>query len=325
MSTSWMIPTNGDPLGTVRELIGEIWKAADLDLLLAPLNGRVESTGPEFLNDPADLSTINPFTPLMPINAAGMVPELTQSGEKTAAMLRPCEMRTLTAMAENDEVVKLDNLLTICVDCLGTLPVDEFQWRARRKGSPKGLASEALQFAHQGGIVPYRYRAACQICLSPGASEADINIGVLGLPVRQSLIISINNEDITDNLTGNGYIPVDSELLEHHQRIVNRLVARGLTTRERISKGLVEVLPEDVGELVEQLISCDDCTTCIKECPLCLVNAPHRDAQGRFNKDAMESWLISCSSCGICEQACPQHLPLTVIFGHIRDLLSRVQ
>ena len=60
MKTSWMIPTNGDPLGTVRKFIGEVWSATEFDRLLAPLNGRVESTGPDVLTDPADLSTINP-------------------------------------------------------------------------------------------------------------------------------------------------------------------------------------------------------------------------------------------------------------------------
>jgi hypothetical protein len=38
-----------------------------------------------------------------------------------------------------------DKLLTICVDCLGTYPIEEFQWRSSRKGSAEGLSWEALK------------------------------------------------------------------------------------------------------------------------------------------------------------------------------------
>ena len=41
---------------------------------------------------------------------------------------RPCEMRALTEMTKHASF-KIDNLLTISVDCLGTLPADEYQWR----------------------------------------------------------------------------------------------------------------------------------------------------------------------------------------------------
>ena len=81
-------------------------------------------------------------------------------------LLRPCEMRALIEMVKH-KPLEVDRLVTVCVDCLGTLPVDEYQWRAERKGTGDSLTHEALQFAKQGGIVPYRYRAACQICFSP--------------------------------------------------------------------------------------------------------------------------------------------------------------
>jgi Fe-S oxidoreductase len=33
-------------------------------------------------------------------------------------------------------------------------------------------------------------------------------------------------------------------------------------------------------------------------------------------------WMLSCAGCGMCEQACTQHLPLSTIFGHIREQLA---
>jgi formate dehydrogenase (coenzyme F420) beta subunit len=323
MSTSWMIPTQNDPLGTVREVLHTLWITANLECILAPQNGAGQTTSPVIFSDPEKIAHFNPFTPLMPINAVQRVPELLGQGDPVAAVLRPCEMRTLNAMVELDRL-KTDNLMTICVDCLGTLPADEFEWRAQRKGSPKGLAQEALQFAHQGGIVPYRYRAACQICESPEATQADVNIGVLGLPVRQYLIINIQDEQIASFLPKEESIPKDAELLSQHHKVVARLAERGRETRERIFTGLGDMLPTDFDSLVEPLQGCDDCRSCLNVCPICTSDFPRQEGNGEYVREDVMEWLVSCSGCGMCEQACPKHLPLTIIFGHIRDQLAEV-
>jgi ferredoxin len=220
---------------------------------------------------------------------------------------------------------RIENLLTLCVDCLGTLPADEFEWRAQRRGSPKGLAQEALHFARQGGIVPYRYRAACQICESPEATQADVNIGVLGLPVRQYLIINIQDKKIASSASLGHTIPVDTELLTQHQKVAARLAERGRETREYIFSGLSSMLPTDIHSLVEPLQGCDDCRSCLDVCPICTSNFPHQDAKGEYLIEDVVEWLVNCSGCGMCEQTCPKHLPLTIIFGHIRDQLAELQ
>ena len=226
MSISWMIPTKNDPLGTVRAVILSIWKATNLDRILLPLNGNTQITGPNIVNSAAQIEKFNPFTPLMPINATKMIPNLSSGNKKVAAVLRPCEMRTLQGTAIHYEVYKR-KLLTISVDCLGTLPADEFEWRAQRKGSSKGLAQEVLKFARQGGIVPYRYRTACQICESPEASQADINIGVIGLPVREFLLIQFKDEKLAKLLRPMDSLPVNDATISHHRSTIDRIVERG--------------------------------------------------------------------------------------------------
>ena len=323
MMQIWMIPTHNDPLGAARQVIQTLWESADLERMLLPLNGTSETTGPEIIADPKLIQSFNPFTPLMPLNAAQLIPDLLSQDGRTAAVLRPCEFRTLKAMEAHGRA-EIEKLITVCVDCLGTLPVDEFDWRAQRKGSPKGLTQEALQFAPQGGIVPYRFRAACQICSSPEASEADINLGVLGLPVRQFLLIKITNPAVAHHLQANEYLPLDEALLTQHQRVTDRLVERGQSTRQRIFRGLVGLLPADIDSLVEPLQSCDDCRACLDVCPICTSDYPQRDPEGNYIREDVLSWLVSCSGCGMCEQACPKHLPLTIIFSHIRDQLNEI-
>lgn len=325
MDTQWMIDTHGDPLGTVRDFMMMVWGAFDLECMIAPLNGIIENTGPHIIKKITDLDQLNPFTPLMPVNTAKLIPDLLEnkSNGHVGAMLRPCELRTLIEIAKQDGL-EINNLLTISVDCLGTLPMDEYQWRVERKGSPTSLAQEALQFSRQGGIVRYRYRSACQVCISPEATAADINIGILGLPVRQHLLVSVKDPQIAERLklnsTAKSEIP--TELLTGHSRVTTRLVQRSENTRERIAHGLAELLPENVAALIDQLESCGDCSTCMDTCPLCDIHYPQKDSQGRWEEKDVMRWLISCSGCGICEQACPQHLPLTIIFNHIQTQLA---
>ncbi len=323
MYTSWMIPTQNDPLGAVRGVLQSLWKAANLEYMLLPLNGNSDITGPSIVTTPEEIQFCNPFTPLMPVNAAELVPDLVRAGKKAAAVLRPCEMRTLIAMFKYDRL-QSDNLLTISFDCLGTLPADEFEWRAKRKGSSKGLAQEALQFARQGGIVPYRYRAACQICQSPEAIDADINIGVLGLPVRQYLLIRVKDAALAKSLRPEGAIHQNDEIFNQHQRVIARLAERSQETRERIFTGLGEMLPADIDSLVEPLQGCDECRTCLDVCPICTSEFPRRDAAGEYIHEDVIEWLVVCSGCGMCEQSCPKHLPLTIIFGHIRNQLEAI-
>ncbi len=322
--TTWMIPTQNNPLGAVRKVIQTLWITANLDGILLPLNGNADSTGPKIIENPDQIRVFNPFTPIMPINAAHLVSELISMGKHVAAVLRPCEMRTLDGLVK---LGRLDtsNLLTICVDCLGTLPADEFKWRVKRKGSSKGLAQEALQFAHQGGYVPYRFRAACQICESPEATQADINIGVLGLPVRQYLLMKIQKNEFSELLQQEEILPIDLRLLSQHQRVAARLAERGQDTRQRIFNELAGVLPPNIDSLVEPLRECDDCRLCLDSCPICTSEYPGQGASGKYNQEDVIDWLISCSECGICEQSCPKHLPLTIIFSHVRNQLAALR
>ena len=59
----------------------------------------------------------------------------------------------------------------------------------------------------------------------------------------------------------------------------------------------------------------------------CLSNlqsrSPSRDKDDNYARADVMRWLISCAGCGICEQSCPDHLPLSSIFGFIREQLKQ--
>jgi formate dehydrogenase (coenzyme F420) beta subunit len=314
MNTNWMIHTHGDPLGALQEFIKTLWEQTDLDIMvIAPSNGKF------VLESPDELEHVNPFQPLMKLNTARLVVDTVKKrpGKRLGAMLRPCEMRALNEMAARG-AIKRDEVLAICTDCLGTFPAEEYEWRTER--SPKGLTKETLQFAPQGGISAYRYRPACQMCAEPGATEGDVNIGVFGLPVRQSMLVNAQDGSVALKSLTDGWATDD--LVSKREQTLAKISERHVRTRERVLKSLDENLPADVQHLLAQFESCDDCQACMNVCPICSVDEPRKTKEGKLVREDVVNWLLSCAGCGMCEQACPQHQPLSAVFSHIREQIE---
>jgi formate dehydrogenase subunit beta len=339
MNSYWSLDTHGDPLGTVHDFIRHVWTEANLDGMLVTLGGEENLHAvPQYITDIAFVNQINPFKPLMEINAARLIPSLLDEhpSKKMAAFLRPCEMRALIEISKHIPV-NLDRMLALSADCLGTLPADEYQWRLERASrnistdqqdsaeTSDELAHEALQFARQGGITPYRYRSACQVCPSPAATDAQVNLHVLGLPVRQNMLVSIAGEDIADDIHLEQYAKpkANEALVKQHERILSRMCERHQRTMDRVNEDLGSLLPADVDALIHQLEGCSDCQHCMDVCPICSVDRPRRDEDGHYDRSGVMRWLVSCAGCGMCEQSCPEHLPTSAIFGHIRQQLAQ--
>jgi formate dehydrogenase subunit beta len=317
MSTQWMLKTKGDPLGAVHQFTRDVWQAARLEAMIVPSTGKKQ---PQVLTNPFRLDEANPFQPLMLMNLAKVIPNVLKEhpAGSVGVMLRPCEARALTEMARRGNF-RSERLLTISVDCLGTFPEDEFDWRTARKGTEKGLMGEALQFAPQGGISAYRYRSACQICVSPGAGNADVNIGVLGLPVRQMILVEVKNGGMDWKRITDG--EADPDLAARREAMLAKISERNSQTLERVTSGLMEVLPADINALLDQFEKCGACKTCMRGCPICAAAYPHK-TKGRYNREDIAGWLASCAGCGMCEQSCPQNLPLSIIFSHVKQKLA---
>ena len=332
MNAYWSIETHGDPLGAVREFVKTVWLEAGLDgMLVTPNGSHAASAKPRLADDPQQLAEVNPFKPLMTVNAARLVPDLLRQHPQArlGALLRPCEMRALVEMTKHDSFT-LDNLLTIGIDCLGTLPADEYQWRAERAEKlhsdqpASSLAQEALQFARQGGMAAYRYRSACQFCGAPDARNADLNIHVLGLPVRQYILVQARDQAASEryklsSITGG---KADPELVAQHERLLAKMSQRHQHILETITEGLGSLLMADVEAVITQLRHCGDCQICMNVCPICSVDRPERGADGKFARQDVARWLVSCAGCGMCEQSCPSRLPLTAIFTHLSQQLA---
>ncbi len=325
MDTHWMIETHGDPLQSVHGFLSVIWNGYGLEKMMVPADGSQSLNAmPSVYDKVNQLDQINPFRPIMASNTARFIPEFINQNStiKLGVILRPCELRSLIEMKKHKPFSTV-NLLTICIDCLGTYPIDEFQWRSQRKGSVEGLTLEAIKHARQGSLVPYRFRPACQMCTAPEANGADINLEIIGIPVRKYFLVKAQKAWDKELLERKNIFAGEAnpEIIEIREKMLAKITERNGRVKDRVMRGLSDVLPANVDELISHLADCGSCQKCVFNCPICSVDLPNQTKDGKYIKEDVMKWLVSCSGCGMCEQSCPQDQPLATIFGFIRDQL----
>lgn len=317
LADAWVLNTNGDPLAAVRGFLHEVWDKAGLDGMLLPIyqNGMLPAM-PGLIEQPLQLEAADPFVPVMPMNTSKLVAHVLRKRPQAryAAVLRSCEARALYYVAGNSGL-SLENWLIISIDCLASFSVEDYEWRVQRAGSAEELSREILRFARQGGIAPYRFRNACQMCTSPVAEEADLNLGLLGLPVREKVLVFARDAQLVDRLHLREIAAgkASDDLVTLRQRWASRLSKRNVGTLDRMLDSLPTDLPWSPREFVEHIANCQPCRDCLDVCP---IYAGELEKQSDGVDDTFV-WLASCVKCGMCEQACPCTMPLTAIHAYI--------
>jgi hypothetical protein len=95
------------------------------------------------------------------------------------------------------ESLDLKNWLIIGADCLACFPAQDFEWRVQKAGNVELLTLQTLRNARQGGIALHRYRMSCQICSKPEPLQVDLCLGLLGLPLKDLMLVIPKNEAIS--------------------------------------------------------------------------------------------------------------------------------
>lgn len=343
MSTSTILPAKeGDVLGALRGFLGALLENQIVDALLVPLEiGQGRSLAQTLVQDPTYLSGANPLSPVMPINSATLVSQLTgdKPSQKAGVVLRSCEIRALIELVKLQQA-NLDNLTIIGVDCLGTYEVDDY---ARLIGEMEGPAeekgarvvAEMLRQISVGQIANLSYgplRTACQICEFPIPVGADITLGLIG--VEDGVLVTLDSELASKLGLGQGEAP-------QREEAVARLVEARTAARDQAFAEFREAA-KGIAEFADQFATCIRCYTCSVACPICFCKEcvfrtetfepeSERYFQGMQRKGALRMpsetllyqltrlnhMVASCVGCGMCESACPNDLPLTVIFRSV--------
>jgi len=324
--THWMLKTNNSPLATGRQFLQTVWSYANLEGMVVPVHQPGYMTAKmTLINDPAQLQEANPFVPLMLFNAGKLVAQLAYEmpDVRLAIVMRACELRAFDERVKIDKL-KLENWLIIGVECLACFPAKDFEWRVQNAGGMEQLTHLVLRNARQGGIALDRFRSACQICSRPEPSHFDICLELLGLPVKETMLVSAKDDavarkyrlyEITDGLAS-------PELVTQHDRMLKTIEEHRQRARERKLRELFPNLPSTLDELTNFLMECQPCRSCIEACPVHPEEMIPSIDHGYISQNLARRWLMSCAECGMCEQACPRDIPLATIMSRINHELK---
>jgi formate dehydrogenase subunit beta len=326
--------TDRDTLGTVRGLLKSLFTKGVVDALLVPVEvPTADQVAPKLVRKPEQLDSANPLAPVMRVNSASLVARTrpADGASRLGAVLRPCELRAVIELAKAGHV-DLDQYVLIAIDCMGTYEREAYAQIARASLYRQSPTDEMLRWTRQGPIAPYRLRNACQICERFVPENADISIGLIGLNVRERLLIEMR-DDLADKLS----LPGGDA--ERREKAISRMTS---IRRQRRNEALAKAgqLLADLPSLMALLAPCTACFECLYVCPLHTSHAfkPLRAKDSyAANRDTLpsgEGWMgreresgplgeliefsrraVSCVGCGMCEAVCQNHVPLTALQG----------
>jgi formate dehydrogenase subunit beta len=333
---------NNDPVETLRVLFNDFLEKKVVDALLIPKklpsgDGYCQT----LIHDPEMLIDVNPLAPTLPVQSARIISQLsiTDPACKIGAVLKSCEMRAVIELVKFLQV-KLERLILIGVDCLGTYEPSDYAKMSRESGEGVSITGGLLKGAKEGNIKPqdgYDLRLACQICEYPGPENADMIIGLFGHDPQREIFIEVR-DDLAGELAQTGVLTTNEEGSSSRDQVIERLTEERIKKRDEVfdafrskSKGLQD--------LMDAVSTCIRCHNCMVACPICyckecvfrtptlehkadqLIRWADRKGGVKMPTDTLLFHLIrlshmvtSCIGCGLCDSACPNDLPVATLF-----------
>jgi formate dehydrogenase subunit beta len=309
-------------VAAVQDLLWELMERDVVQGLLVPLQTHPhEAPAPTLIKSRERLAKANPLAPVMTLNSAKIVGLLLaqKSGKRLAAVMRPCEVRALIELAEQNRA-SLDDLVTISVDCLGSHNEGDYEQRAALWGDDV-TTRESLRWSRRGQIAAYRFRQACQVCERPYFDHANIAIGLFGQDVSERILVYVD-VSLADliGLGDSGLMrPASTPDLQSRQKTIDSLVAQRRKTRQRLL-GEIRTKTEELADLLALFASCTLCGECLEACPLTPVSDLRIDDFEGSTPEYATARLLDivhrsefCVGCGMCEAACHLGLPLMLV------------
>ncbi len=345
MNSSYTLEVEDSALETMTAFLRGLLEKGIVDALLAP---RHTPTGDNVVqtlfSDPAKLENVDPIAPVLPVNSAKLVANLTATGAvgRLGAVLRSCEIRALIELVKLKQA-SLDNVLLIGVDCLGTYEMNDYAELAASSGD---LSTDLLAQAKEGRLIPHeghQFRVACQMCEYPVPQGVDLALGLIGVDTASEILVAASDELAEQLELDRETLDLPPEVGGDRGGAIDRLVAERTAERDRRFAEFRERVA-DMPSLLAEFSRCIRCHNCMIACPICYCKecifrtATFDHASDRYFRWAARKGSIrmptdtlifqltrlnhmvsSCVGCGMCESACPNDLPVATIFRAVGE------
>ena len=296
---------------------------------------------PTLVTDPEQLSGADPLAPAFPMNSAKLLSRLTrgQSGERIAAVMRPCEIRAFVELVKLNQG-SLDDIILVGMDCMGAFDNVSYK-QFVGDGEPFEKTLEFYKMSANGGVD---IASACKACEYPAPANADIVIGVAGADLADYIPVMATSPRGESLLNGLGLPEAGST--DGRDKALEAMVAKRTATRDEMFER-TRAATGTLSDLSEYLSACVNCYNCRVACPVCYCK------ECVFNTDVFEhkpwqymGWAkrkgslklptdtvfyhltrmahmsLACVGCGQCSNACPNDIPVMELF---RTVAARTQ
>jgi formate dehydrogenase subunit beta len=340
MNSDYRLEVKDGALETMTAFLRGLLEKGIVDALLVPRHTPAgDNVVQTLFTDPARLENVDPIAPVLPVNSAKLVSDLTETGAvgRLGAVLRSCEVRALIELVKLKQA-SLDNVVLIGVDCLGTYEMNDY---AELTASGDGnLSTDLLAQAKEGHLAPhegYQFRVACQMCEYLVPQGVDLALGLIGVDTANEILVTASDE-LAEQLELSS-----AEVSAARQKAVDGLVATRTAERDRRFAEFRQRVA-DMPSLLAEFSRCIRCHNCMVACPICYCKEcifrtatfDHASAQyfrwanrkGSirmptdtliFHLTRLNHMATSCVGCGMCESACPNDLPVATIFRAVGE------
>lgn len=328
---------------TIRKLIYSFLEKNCFDAVLAPVRiPSGESFAYLLMNDKAMLEQCEPVPPIMPMQGARVLKQLTRKGElsvRVLCVMRPCEIRASVELSKLRQV-NLKNITFLSFDCPGAFPTKNYIAEPEEYNT---FFQKALR-TFEGDD----FRACCTTCIhfSYNDTSTDIHIANINMPEDKCMLVPFSSKGEECMQAINISLTEDTS---NWQEKVNAGQQRRKENRDRVFSELKSRVA-GIDNLDEYFSNCINCHNCMRVCPICycrqcffdscdtvrieadnyLIRA---DKKGGitfptdtilFHLGRMSHMSLSCVGCGACEDACAMDVPVAQIFNFMADKTQKM-
>ena len=328
-----------DILGSLRGFFKHLLETENIQSLLVPQHLPMKDmVMPTLVTDPSHLDGVDPLAPAFPMNAAKILARLTRKpmGAKVAAVLRPCEIRAFVELVKLKQG-RMEEVILIGMDCLGVFQnKDYFQLVAQDAAESTVMFYERVlqNKTMQTGEVDLA--PACRACEYPVAENADIQIGLFGMDIDQSLLVQSQTEAGDQTLKQMTLAATDEP--RARQDAINALITQRTKYRDDMF-ARTRKATDSLEKMSTYFATCVNCYNCRVACPVCYCKEcvfvtdvfNHDPSQYLrwanrkgvikmptdtlfFHLTRLAHMSTACVGCGQCSNACPNDIPVMELF-----------